>query len=96
MKNWWFSGRHDRNVLQTLSDEHILEFLRQHEKARKDWDEAFARCTPERQEELQELLDIVSRRDISPVLDPVQKSDLVQSRANRLAYFHGKPRKRKR
>ena len=94
--NWWFSGtKVKRNALQTLSDEHVLEFLQQHEKARKDFDEAFADCSAERQEYLQELLDITSRRDVSPILDAVEKSDLVQKKANRLSYFHGKPRKRR-
>ena len=93
--NWWYSGTHKRNTLQTLSDEHVLEFLRQHEKARKDFDEAFSACTPDRQESLTELLGIVSKRDVSRVLSAVEKADMVQKRHNRLAYFHGKPRKRK-
>lgn len=93
--NWWYSGQHKRNALETLSDEHVLEFLQQHENARKDFDEAFNNCSIERQEYLRELLDIVSKRDISRVMDAVEKADKVQSRANRLAYFHGKPRKRK-
>ena len=93
--NWWYSGKHKRNALETLSDEHVLEFLQQHEKARKDFDEAFNNCSIERQEYLRELLDFVSKRDVSRVMDAVEKSDKVQSRANRLAYFHGKPRKRK-
>lgn len=93
--NWWYSGKHKRNSLQTLSDEHILEFLQQHELARKDFCEAFNKCSPERQEYLQELIDMTSVRDRSQVLDPVEKADRVQRRANRLAYFHGKPKKRR-
>lgn len=93
--NWWYSGQHKRNTLQTLSDEHVLEFLRQHINARKDFDEAFANCSLERQESLRELLDIVSKRDVSRVVDAVEHADNVQKRENRLSYFHGKPRKRK-
>lgn len=93
--NWWYSGKHKRNALETLSDEHVLEFLQQHENARKDFDEAFNNCSIERQEYLRELMGIVSERDVSRVMDAVEKADKVQRRANRLSYFHGKPRKRK-
>lgn len=94
--NWWYSGtKTKRNALQTLSDQHILEFIQQHELARKDFDEAFAACSLERQYYLQELLDITSKRDKSPVMDAVEKADHIQKKGNRLAYFHGKPRKKR-
>lgn len=93
--NWWYSGKYKRNALETLSDEHILEFLQQHEFARRDFDVAFNNCSIERQEYLRELLSLVSKRDVSKVLDAVEKADKVQKRENRLSYFHGKPRKRK-
>ena len=93
--NWWFSGNHKRNALQTLTDEQVMEFIQQHELARRDFDAAFAGCTPERQEYLQELLAMTSKRDKSPVLDVIDNGDLEQRRANRLMYFHGKPRKKR-
>ena len=72
-----------------------MEFLQQHKNARKDFDEAFNNCSIERQESLRELLGIVSKRDVSRVVDAVEHADNVQKRENRLSYFHGKPRKRK-
>ena len=93
--NWWYSGKHQRNALETLADITILEFLQQHELARKDFCAAFKKCSPERQEYLQELIDMTSVRDKSQVMDAVEKADRVQRRANRLSYFHGKPKKRR-
>lgn len=93
--NWWFSGKHQRNALETLPDLTVLEFLRQHELARKDFCAAFKKCSADRQEYLQELIDFTSMRDKSQVIDAVEKADRVQRRHNRLAYFHGKPKKRR-
>lgn len=93
--NWWYSGKHNRNALETLPDLTVLEFLQHHELARKDFCAAFQSCSADRREYLQELIDFTSLRDKSQVIDAVEKADRVQRRANRLAYFHGKPKKRR-
>ena len=93
--NWWYSGKHQRNVLETLADITILEFLQQHELARKDFCAGFNKCSPERQEYLQELIDMTSLRDKEPSDGCHRKSRPSTKTGESSSYFHGKPKKRR-
>lgn len=93
-KNWWLD-ENQNNALAYLSDEHILDFIQAHEKARQDFDAAFALLGKDRKEHLTALVNSVSLREKSRILSPIEKSDRVQKRANRLTYFHGMPRKKR-
>ena len=93
-KNWWYNG--NRNTLETLSDEHILDFLQNYAGASCSFDEAVAQCSEERKEYLIALKDSLSLRDRSPIITPIKDSDVTQKHHNRLSYFHRGGRKNRR
>ena len=78
--NFWVSAT--KNLLETLPDIYILEFVLMNKKAREDFDIAFPYLTEERQEYLTELVEAHPFVKTKMYVDPKTKADAAQRKIN--------------
>ena len=78
--NYWVTD--NKNMLETVPDLYILEFVIIDQKARADFDIIFPYCSEERQEHLKDLIDRHPFVKAKKYIDPKEVSDARQRKIN--------------